>query len=186
MRSTKRTLFSREGLAWVRLGPRSRAAREFSAGKRCALFASEFATSLGTLGLLGLLPGGACAVPDRGDPPAPDIAMTTADTAGEISGDSESEVEGPNVSYAESIHSIQVAMCAPACHATGAGSYTISGDVDADYEATLLRVVVGKPDDSKLLKKVSGDASHQGGPLLPAGSEGYDLIAKWISDGALP
>lgn len=147
---------------------------------------THMAKSVGALGLLGLLQGGACAVPDRGDPPAPDVATAadTSGTAGEVSGDS--ETDEPTVSYAESIHPLQMTMCAPACHATGAGGFTIAGNVEADLQATLQRVSLAAPEDSKLLKKVSGDAAHQGGPLLPAGSEGYELILDWIAQGANP
>ncbi len=145
---------------------------------------TSFARSLGAIGLLGLLQGGACAVPNRGDPPAPDITTTedTAGTAGEISGDGDE----PDVLFAESIHPIEMAKCSLGCHATGAGGFTISGDVDADYDATFLRVNLDTPASSKLLKKISGGTNHGGGALLAEDSEEYELIAKWISDGALP
>lgn len=141
-----------------------------------------------------LLVGSGCAVLDRGDPPAPDVVnpkpdSTTSDASGdaeEVSGDV-SDSETPTVSFANDIHPYLMQTCtAVGCHSSGAGTFTLSGDVDADYAETLEEVVVGDALGSRLVKKASGVSSHTGGPLLQPGTEEYDLVVAWINGGAQP
>ncbi|MFO0747588.1 MAG: hypothetical protein U1F43_18260 [Myxococcota bacterium] len=135
-----------------------------------------------------------CAVPDRGEAPWPDATVSHPDIeVSEVAtsdGDDALEIEDtapPPVSYADSIHPILMANCTPSgCHSSGAGTFTLTGDVDSDYAETLEEVVAGDPQGSRLVKKTSGVSSHTGGPLLPPGSEEYDLVVAWIGDGAQP
>ncbi len=157
-----------------------------------------------------------CAAPERGDPSRPDAGTaadtsssvkpdtsggghdtvtsgdataTDDDTAAPVEDDVvlEEDVPPPAASFATTVHPILTSTCTSAgCHASGAGGYSITGDVDADYLATLDRVVPGDPDGSKLLKKTSGVSSHSGGPLLTPGTPEYDAVAAWIRDGAAP
>lgn len=46
------------------------------------------------------------------------------------------------------------------------------------------RLFMGDPDRSLILRKASGELPHGGGIRLPKSSEGYDLIRKWIEQGA--
>lgn len=91
------------------------------------------------------------------------------------------------ISFAKEIHVILVDTCTGAgCHESGAGGYSITGSVNADYQATLEEVIIGNSDGSKLLKKASNTSSHDGGPITPVGSADYELIAEWIDGGAKP
>lgn len=58
-----------------------------------------------------------------------------------------------------------------------------------DYEALVKdgrgrRLMYGAPEKSLVLAKGAGDVPHGGGVRLPKSSEGYELIRKWISQGA--
>lgn len=91
------------------------------------------------------------------------------------------------ISFAEEIHDLFPANCTGGgCHNTGAGGFTISGSVDADYQAVLGVITPFDSAGSKLLKKASATSSHQGGPIWPTDSEEYQLVAEWIDGGAEP
>ncbi len=134
-----------------------------------------------------------CAIPGRGEPIEQENDTSTPDIVTDIeAGDLDidlgevDEVEPP-VPFAGAVHDLLVSSCtSTGCHASGAGGYALSGDVDADYEATLKVVVPFDAAASKLIKKTSGVTSHTGGPLLSEGTAEYDLIVEWIDDGANP
>ncbi|MCP4778876.1 MAG: S-layer protein, partial [Planctomycetaceae bacterium] len=57
-----------------------------------------------------------------------------------------------------------------------------------DYDHMVLegrgrRLFPAAPDQSLLLRKVSGRSPHGGGILLPPESKGYHLLRRWIVDG---
>jgi hypothetical protein len=154
-----------------------------------------------TLSAALLAAGGACAELDRGEPFAEVRPDTTADTAldtrdttnGELPDDVAPDAEpgeadaSPPISFADGAHQALVANCmAGGCHGAGAGGYSIVDDLDADYEATLARVVPGDAEASLLVKKGANRSSHAGGPALSPGSPEYDLVVAWIDDGAAP
>ena len=146
-----------------------------------------------------LMPLG-CAVPDRGDPIAtppdagrdatPEVRNDTT-TLSEIASEVAVEVEiaEPDpLSFADDgVHAVLIAACSTAgCHGSGAGGYSLIDDVDADYVATLDRVVPGDALASKLVKKGANISSHTGGPSLQEGTPEYDLVIDWIDQGANP
>jgi len=126
------------------------------------------------------LSAGACAELGRGDTPG--------EPPRSAAGWRPAEIVGPALSFAAGgVHDLLVATCtAGGCHGSGAGGYTVSGDVDADYAQALSKVVPGDALASKLIKKVSNTSSHGGGPILESGSAGYELLVEWINDGAFP
>ena len=141
---------------------------------------------------------GACAEPVRGERPrevidAADttVAETIADTTVEddvIEEAVEVDTAEPPLSFADDgVHDLLVDDCTAAgCHSSGTSSYAITGDVDADDEATLKVVTPGDGLGSKLIKKSTNTSSHQGGPVLQSDTPAYDLIVEWIDDGANP
>lgn len=82
------------------------------------------------------------------------------------------------------------------CHgkAEGQNGFRLSVfgfDPDADYasltqESRGRRVVPAIPEQSLLLKKISGGSPHGGGIRIPRGSFEYGLLRDWIAKGALP
>jgi len=136
----------------------------------------------------------ACAEPARGVRPAADAGKdvtTPKDTgAGEVSGDvpDGGDVETPPLSFADDgVHDVLVDNCmAGGCHGSAAGGFAIIDDVEADYAATLNRVTPGDATTSLLVKKGTATSSHGGGPVLVQGTSEYDLLVRWIDDGANP
>ena len=62
-------------------------------------------------------------------------------------------------------------------------------DPVGDYEAIVKgargrRVAIARPLDSLFLRKAAGIVPHSGGPRIQPGSAGYNLIARWIREGA--
>ena len=146
---------------------------------------------------------GGCAELGRGDP-LPDVADTRADTGGADTRDTTiadgETVEGdtapdtveetviPQLSFADDgVHDALIANCTSSgCHGSGAGGFTLSGDVDTDYQNVLNTVTVGDGLASKLVKKASATSSHAGGPVFQTGSAEYQLLVDWIDSGANP
>jgi len=143
-----------------------------------------------------------CAELSRGEPlpELPEVTDTRADTASEVDSgpvdgdasidvdDDTEEVVVPELSFAnDGVHQVLMANCTSAgCHGSGAGGYTLSGSVGADYEATLNTVTVGDGANSKLLKKATNEMSHGGGPNFQTGTPEYELVLNWINGGAKP
>ena len=81
-----------------------------------------------------------------------------------------------------------------ACHgaAIGRGGFRLSllgYDPGGDharlvYEFKGRRVNLKQPDKSLILRKPSRELSHKGGLRLPAGSESYEIVERWIEAGA--
>jgi hypothetical protein len=82
---------------------------------------------------------------------------------------------------------------AGACHGKSRGQNgfqlsLLGFDPDFDYSAIVMeargrRVFPAAPDASLILQKPSGRLSHGGGVRLPAGSEEYELVRRWIASG---
>lgn len=81
------------------------------------------------------------------------------------------------------------------CHAKAGGGQNgfqlslLGFEVGEDYEAIVRegrgrRLFPPMPEESLLLRKASGETPHGGGIRLPRDSHGYDLIRRWISQGA--
>ena len=85
------------------------------------------------------------------------------------------------VDFASSVHPILAGRCAP-CHS---GDKPQAGFSVASRESILRAIIPGKPDDSLLIRKVSGTAGNRmpptGGNLTEAQ---ITLLRDWISDGA--
>jgi hypothetical protein len=85
------------------------------------------------------------------------------------------------VDFASSIHPILAGRCAP-CHSGATPQAGFSVD---SREAILRAVVPGKPDESLLIRKVSGMAGNR---MPPSGGNLTDaqvaLLKAWIADGA--
>jgi len=140
---------------------------------------------------------GACAEPVRGEHPREvvdsadtTVAETVADVVDDVPDQASEEVDSaePPLSFVDDgVHDLLVDDCTAAgCHSSGTSPYAITGDADADYEATLREVTAGDGLGSKLIKKSTNASSHQGGPVLQSGTPAYDLIVEWIDDGAHP
>ncbi|HWB06572.1 MAG TPA: DUF1553 domain-containing protein [Verrucomicrobiales bacterium] len=83
---------------------------------------------------------------------------------------------------------------AGACHgaATGQGGFKLSllgYDPEEDYERITRefggrRIAVARPEESLLLRKPSEQVEHEGGRKLRRDSHGYEVVRRWIADGA--
>ncbi len=88
------------------------------------------------------------------------------------------------LSFDGEIHDLLLVECA-SCHGGGAGGFTLSGDENADYAATLERIDPVDPEASLLLLKATGQG-HGGGTIWSgAGDESYALVLEWIQEGAI-
>lgn len=81
------------------------------------------------------------------------------------------------------------------CHAKAGGGQNgfylslLGFEPDEDYESLVRqgrgrRLFPASPEDSLLLLKASGSVPHGGGVRLPADSDGYRILARWIAQGA--
>jgi hypothetical protein len=81
-----------------------------------------------------------------------------------------------------------------ACHGSASGKngfhLTLFGyDPDEDY-INLTRQVRGRrldaasPEESLILQKATGQVAHEGGERIETGSEFYEVIARWVEEGA--
>lgn len=132
--------------------------------------------------------GAGCAEPERGDKPEPEVTDTSMGETTETVDQETDGVEPTPLSYEnDGVHALLLDKCTGGgCHETGAGGYTLNGDAEADYLATLDRVIAGDGAGSKLVKKGAGVSSHTGGPVLQTDSPEYELVVDWINDGANP
>lgn len=97
-------------------------------------------------------------------------------------------VEG-EVGYERDIHPLLDAGC-ERCHGPGNNAEdtnysVISTNVEASYMSALGFIDLDSPSDSRLLSKSAGNG-HAGGAIFAEGSAEYDLILRWIEQGALP
>ncbi len=130
--------------------------------------------------LVGALGLAACADFQRGAPPA---AGEPEPAAGDDGG------PGPGATvFAGAVHDTLLQGC-QSCHAAGQAAsntaWLLTGDVEADYLATLPFIDESAPLQSRLLAKASG-RGHAGGGVFPADSAELDLLIQWIVDGAMP
>jgi len=140
--------------------------------------------------LLGSL-GAGCAEPVRGDKPEPEVPDASDTSMGETTETIDDETDGtepiPLSFETDGVHTLLIDGCTGGgCHETGAGGYTLNGDLEADYLASYDRVTPGDGEGSKLVKKGAGISSHTGGPILQPDTPEYELLVDWIDDGANP
>jgi hypothetical protein len=88
--------------------------------------------------------------------------------------------------FSGAVHRALLGAC-QSCHNPGgvaaSSAFVLGGALDADFAATQRQVKAGPPGQTPLLRKASG-AEHAGGAILRAGAAEYQLLARWISDGA--
>lgn len=81
-----------------------------------------------------------------------------------------------------------------ACHARAGGGQNgfqlslLGFEPAEDYDSLVKegrgrRVFPAAPDESLVLRKASGRTPHRGGPRLPQGSHGYEVLRRWIEQG---
>ncbi len=83
---------------------------------------------------------------------------------------------------------------AGSCHgaALGRGGFKLSllgSNPAADHDAMVRhmegrRVNLARPDRSLVLLKPSEQVGHEGGEVMPVGSAGFDLVHRWLTEGA--
>lgn len=82
------------------------------------------------------------------------------------------------------------------CHAKAGGGQNgfqlsvLGFETFDDYESMVKeghgrRIFPLAPEQSLLLTKASGETPHGGGKRLPRGSEGYEILRRWIAEGAV-
>ncbi|RMG07017.1 MAG: hypothetical protein D6731_24625 [Planctomycetota bacterium] len=79
-----------------------------------------------------------------------------------------------------------LAACA-GCHSSLSTGFVLSAglsDDAADFAAVAAQVDPQSPDRSPLLLKASAQTTHGGGSPWPVGSADYDLVLRWIQQGA--
>lgn len=98
----------------------------------------------------------------------------------------------PQVSYRNDIVPVitRAGCNLGACHGaqTGKGELSLSfrGENPVKDHAALVKSFInsGAPEKSYLLRKATLEVKHDGGKRFEKGSESYDLILRWIADGA--
>lgn len=88
--------------------------------------------------------------------------------------------------FSGAVHRALLGAC-KSCHnpagVAARSAFVLDGALDADFAATRRQVNAGPPGQTPLLRKASG-AAHAGGAILAPGAAVYQLLARWISDGA--
>jgi len=133
--------------------------------------------AVGAVLLLGTLAG--CGDPFNHSLPGEPATVYLSDAGG--GGD-----EGGAVSYGTA-YAILNDNCSFCHNESGAAAGTklhVTSDSAADYAAIAALVDVENPDNSKLIKKPTGQASHGGGSILKADSAETATIRAWIAAGA--
>ncbi len=104
------------------------------------------------------------------------------------------EVSRP-VSFSNDVipHLTRAGCNSGACHGTPAGKNNfrlslLGFEPIGDYEHITVelrgrRIFPAAPEESLLLRKACGDVPHGGGARIEKGSEGYNLIKRWIAEG---
>ena len=123
-----------------------------------------------------------CADFERGAP-SPDAGAAPDDGGSGGPGDG-----GEAPSFASGAHSLLTAGC-QSCHRNGGAAgntgFVMTGDVDADYLASLDLVDVSSPAASRLLRKGAG-AGHGGGAIYGDSTPEYQTLLAWVAGGAQP
>ena len=137
------------------------------------------ASVLGAGLLLGVAFGVGCADFERGGA-KPD--------ASDAAGDSSAGDGGAQLSFAADVNGLLTATCAH-CHVPGeqAGDtqFLLTSDAAANLAAVMPFVDTSAPAASPLLAKMSGQ-THGGGTVYAVGSPEYEIVLRWIQEGALP
>jgi hypothetical protein len=127
-----------------------------------------------------VLPAG-CADLERG-PRAADAA-DAGDAGTPTAGDGAAAL-----SFAADVHALLVDGCG-GCHQTGgmAGETDLlfSGDAAADRQVVVSFVSLDQPAASRLLSKGAG-LGHGGGAVYRPGDAEYEVVLRWITQGAPP
>ncbi|MBI2058724.1 MAG: hypothetical protein HYT87_03055 [Nitrospirae bacterium] len=89
--------------------------------------------------------------------------------------------------FSNEVYPLLRSRCA-GCHAPGlpggATAFVLATDATGDYSMVKGLVTPGKPTESYLLMKASGQTSHGGGAILAESSGEYRIVSAWISLGA--
>lgn len=84
------------------------------------------------------------------------------------------------------IHTMLHTDCA-SCHGDGTGGYLVNESLNDSYHSAITKIDLATPEQSLLLRKPAGLISHNGGVFqaYTEGTANYNLILKWITDGAI-
>lgn len=135
--------------------------------------------------LLGLLLASACADLERGERAA-DAGMAASPDGGSDADAGDGGAGG--LSFTRGVHRVLLDGCRRCHQATGMAGDTglvLTGDPTIDREVSLKFVNREQPPSSRLLSKASG-IGHGGGTVYAAGTDEYETILRWITQGALP
>jgi len=108
--------------------------------------------------------------------------------ASDAAGESSASDGGAQLSFAADVNGLLTATCAH-CHVPGeqAGDtqFLLTNDAAANLVAVMPFVDTRAPASSSLLAKMSGQ-THGGGKVYAVGSPEYEIVLRWIQEGALP
>jgi mono/diheme cytochrome c family protein len=126
----------------------------------------------------------ASTVPSQPATPGPEGSSAPATTS---SAPPTAEPPATTLAFAPKIHDQLLTKCGQ-CHREGAiggrSALMLTGDVAADYDATVALVDRDAPARSRLLTKAIG-TEHGGGATIQVGSDPYRDILAWIEGGAV-
>ena len=97
--------------------------------------------------------------------------------------DHESSIEVPEtVSFSADV--VPVLSTCISCHNDGTGGWTYAGGTAA-YDEAFSVIDKDEPVNSLLLVKATGGAGHGGGALFSRSSPQYEILLRWVEQGAL-
>ncbi|MDZ4696144.1 MAG: hypothetical protein SGI86_13430 [Deltaproteobacteria bacterium] len=139
--------------------------------------------------VLVALAAAGCADFERGSPAMRDSTNATQD--GSVRAEDAGvtvDVSIERVSYTGQVYPLLLSLCRD-CHRMGGeattSGFVLGGDSLADYPTIARLSSSTRPAESRLLAKATGQG-HQGGVVISAGADAFEIIVQWVQQGLRP